>query len=538
VPKFDLGTMKERGGAIFNGFTRGQKTMLGLAVAAVLVGGFLFTQWSAQPSYTALYSNLSAKDASAVTQHLNSAGTSYKLADGGATILVPRKDVYQLRLDLSGAGLPSTGQPGYSLLDKQGITTSEFRQRVDYQRALEGELANTISAIKGVTGANVHIVIPQQDLFSKDSNKPTASVLVQEGGGSKLTAGQVQAIVHLVASSVEGLDPTDVTVADGDGHVLSAPGDGDIAAAGDARSEQTASFEQQLSSSISDLLVPLVGEGHAVVKVKAALDFDTKQTTSETFGNTNGTSVPVSESTAKETYSGLNGSGATGILGATTQTTVANGGAYDKESADRNFAVDKVTEQVQTAPGKVSRLSVAVLLDSGAKAVNTQAIQSLVSAAAGIDATRGDTVRVDALKFDTTAADAAKKALAGQQSAKQQSQLLALLRTLGALLLVVIVLFFAFRSARKATVHRVPLALPGPIELGPGSVTLNDALVGAGIGAGGNALAEAHALRDAPREIAPPPPKELLSDHLVELIDQQPEDVAQMLRGWLADRRG
>lgn len=526
MPKLDLGTMKARASAAFDGFTRGQKTMLGLAVAAVVIGGFLFTQWSAQPSYTALYSNLSAKDASDVTQHLNSSGVKYHLADGGATVMVPRKDVYQLRLDLSSQGLPSTGQPGYALLDKQGITTSEFRQRVDYQRALEGELANTISAIKGVTGANVHIVIPQQDLFTKDSTKPTASVLVQEGGGTKLTSGQVQAIVHLVASSVEGLDPTDVTVADGDGHVLSAPGS-DVAAAGDARSEQTAAFEQQLSNSITDLLTPVVGAGHAVVKVKAALDFDTKSTTSETFGNVNG-QVPVSESTTKETYAGLNGNGATGILGTTTQTTVAGGGNYDKESADRAFAVDKVTEQVQTAPGKVGKLSVAVLLDSGAKAVNTQSIQSLVSAAAGIDATRGDTVRVDALKFDTTAADAAKKALAGQQSAKAQSQLLALLRTFGALLLVLLVLFFAFRSARKATVQRVPMALPAAIEIGPAP----DAALAHGHGHGHTAV-----LPEPPRQIEPAP-KPLISDHLVDLIDQQPDDVAQMLRGWLADRRG
>ncbi|MCU1375958.1 MAG: flagellar M-ring protein FliF [Actinomycetia bacterium] len=528
MPKVDLSAVKGRIGAAFEGFTRGQKTMLGIAVVAVLIGGFMFTKWSAAPSYTSLYSNLSSKDASDVTTQLTSKGVSYKLADGGATIMVPRAEVYQLRLDLSSQGLPSTGQPGYSLLDKQGITTSEFRQRVDYQRALEGELANTVGAIKGVQSATVHLVIPKDDLFSKDASKPTASVLVQEASGGSMTAGQVQAIVHLVASSVEGLDPTDVTVADGNGRVLSAPGE-DGLAAGDARTEQTTGFESQLSGSIEELLVPLVGEGHAVVRVKAALDFDKKQTTSETFGNPRGTALAVNEATSKETFTGSGTPTATGVLGPTGGPTTGTGsGNYSKETADRGFAVDKVTEQVQTAPGKVSRLTVAVLLDAGAKNVDRAAITALVSAAAGIDTTRGDTVQVNALKFDTSAADAAKKALQSQQATAKQSQLFAMLRTFGSLLIVALVLFFAFRSARKATAYqRVPMALPsGTIDIEPIELT-------AGGEHDGIDLAE---LVD-PAFTALPPAKELVPGHLVDLIDRQPDDVAQMLRGWLSDRR-
>jgi flagellar M-ring protein FliF len=525
MPKIDLSSLKGRAGAAFNGFTRGQKTMLGLAVVAVLVGGFLFTKWSSSPSYTSLYSSLSAKDASDVTNQLTSKGIPYKLADGGATILVPRSEVYQLRLDLSSQGLPSTGQPGYALLDKQGITTSEFRQRVDYQRALEGELANTIGAIKGVQGATVHLVIPKDDLFTKDSSKPTASVLVQEANGATLTAGQVQAVVHLVASSVEGLDPADVTVADGNGRVLSAPGT-DGMAMDDARTEQTTGFENQLSDSITQLLTPLVGAGHAVVKVKAALDFDKKETTSETFGNTKG-ALPVSEATSKEAYTGTGAGAATGVLGPTGGvTTGGTQGNYNKDTADRTYAVDKVTEQVQTAPGKVSRLTVAVLLDAGAKKVNQQAINQLVSAAAGIDPTRGDTVQVKALAFDNSAATAAQKALQTQQAAKQQSQLFALLRTLGSLLIVALVLFFAFRSARKATAYqRVPMALPQTTTIDLDPIDDFEPL--------GLESAELGAVSLVPL----PQAKELVPSNLVDLIDNQPEDVAQMLRGWLSDRR-
>src|SRR5437763_1568931 len=158
---------------------------------------------------------------------------------------------------------------GYKLLDKQRITTSEFTQHVNYQRALEGELSKTIGAIDGVGAATVHLVIPQQDVFSADTNKPSASVLVQNLPGKTLGAGQVQAIVHLVSSSVEGLNPDDVSVADAKGNLLSAPGDGGDAAAGDARSSQTRGYEDQLSKSLQDMLTQVIGPNHAVVRVTA-----------------------------------------------------------------------------------------------------------------------------------------------------------------------------------------------------------------------------------------------------------------------------
>ena len=531
MPKLDLDAIKGKAASTFDGFTRGQKTMLALAVVAVLVGGYMFTKWSAAPSYTALYSNLSAKDAAEVTSQLGTKGVAYKLGDGGSTILVPRAEVYQLRIDLSSAGLPSTGQPGYALLDKQGITTSEFRQRVDYQRALEGELANTIGAINGVSSATVHLVIPKDDLFSRDASKPTASVLVQQAAGATIPASQVQGIVHLVASSVEGLDPADVTVTDGNGRVLSSGDDG--LAIGDARNEQQSGFEAQLAKSIEELLAPVVGDGKAVVKVTAALDFDKKQTTSETFG-TKDPPLVVNESTSSETYTGTDPDAATGVLGPDGgQTTTGQSGNYDKETADRSYAVDKVTEQVETAPGKLTRLSVAVLLDSKAGNVDQQAIGDLVSAAAGIDEARGDTVEVSSMAFDTSAQDAAQDALKDEQAAERQNQLLALARTLGSVFLVAIVLFFAFRSARKATVQRLPMSLPLPPgtidleaeeseEVDPDSMELN--------------MPEPEEL-SAPEPPPLPPPKELVPANLVDLIDNQPDDVAQMLRTWMTDRK-
>src|SRR5690242_5168193 len=186
----------------FGAFTPGQKAVTIFAVIGLVAGGMLFAKWASKPTYAPLFSNLSSTDASAIVDKLNSGGTPYQLANGGGTIMVPQSQVYDLRLKMSGQGLPSQSDTGYSLLDKQGLTTSDFMQNVDYQRALEGELGKTIKSIDGVQGATVHLALPQKDVFATDTQKPTASVLVTTALGRTLSSDQVQSIVHLVAASV------------------------------------------------------------------------------------------------------------------------------------------------------------------------------------------------------------------------------------------------------------------------------------------------------------------------------------------------
>src|SRR3954454_21386209 len=212
----------------FKSFTPGQKAVTITAVIALVIGGDFFATWASKPSYSILFNNLSTKDASAIVDSLQKSGSSYQLANGGQTILVPQDQVNNLRLSLSGQGLPNDASTGYALLDQQGITTSDFMQHTNYQRALEGELANTIKSIDGVEAATVHLVMPQKDVFADDQDQPTASVLVATSPSQPLSSQQVQAIVHLVASSVEGLDPTQVTVAGADGKILSTGGGGPV----------------------------------------------------------------------------------------------------------------------------------------------------------------------------------------------------------------------------------------------------------------------------------------------------------------------
>src|SRR3954465_7958288 len=214
-----LQVLRERVARINAQFNAGQKTIAVIAGLALGIGAFAFTQWASRPSYAPLFSNLDAADAAAVTEKLDAVGIPYELADGGRTIMVPSEQVYQTRLDASAEGLPAGSGDGYALLDKQGVTPSEFRQRVDYQRAMEGELARTIEAMDGIETASVKLVIPPEDVFSDSEQKPSASVLVKTKLGVTLSDEQVRAVNHLIASSISGLDPGAITIADSKGTV-------------------------------------------------------------------------------------------------------------------------------------------------------------------------------------------------------------------------------------------------------------------------------------------------------------------------------
>lgn len=524
--------VSRRARATLEGFTAGQRTVTVLVAIGMLVGGIMFSQWASRPSYTPLFSNLSSSDASAITSKLSAKKVSYRLTDGGSTILVPDGQVYQLRLDMSAANLPSGGAQGYSLLDKQGITTSDFQQHVQYQRALEGELTRTIEALDGVQGAVVHLAIPDQSVFATDSQKPTASVLVKTTPGQALTADQVQAVVHLVSSSVAGLDPNNVTVADASGHVLNTAGvSGTLASAGDTRAQQTQAFEDRMSQSLQQMVDQVVGPGHSVVRVSADLNYDQTDTTTERFLQPDKNAVPLSVASTKEQYTGT-GTGAAGVLGPDNNGVPAATGSgnnrYQREQVTQDNAIGKVTEQVQSAPGAVRRMSVAVLLDERtAGTVDTNRLQTLVSNAAGLVAARGDSVAVDRMAFDTTAAKQAATELAKADKARKTQSMMSLAKTGGLIVLVLVVLAAVLRrSGRRPTVEALPAARLAELEEARRLLAMREfALENADRPALPAAMDEATTRRIAVHE------------EIGTLVENQPDEVAQLLRGWLADRR-
>lgn len=522
-------------GDTFKSFTPGQKAVTVAAIIALAIGGYFFATWASKPAYAPLFSNLSTKDASAIVESLQKTGTAYELANDGTTIMVPQDQVYDLRLQLSGEGLPGESDTGYALLDQQGITTSDFMQHTNYQRALEGELSNTIKSIEGVEAATVHLVMPQKDVFADDQNKTTASVLVQTSPSEPLDNQQVQAIVHLVASSVEGLDPTQVTVAGADGKILSTGGGQAVATgAGDSGSDSaTVSFQNRLNSSLQNMLDAVVGPGHSVVTTTAELDFDNTTTQSETY--TSDPSVAaLSESIQREAYNG-NGQGNGGVLGPDNiqvpngNTSTAGTGQYENSNITRNNAVNKVTETRNAAPGGVKRLSVSVLLDATtAGAVDQADVQQLVSAAAGIDPTRGDTIAVSSMAFDTSAATAAKDALAASAAAETAAKQSSLIKTGAMAAVVLFLMLLAWRWTRKQKKRKSLTAaelkhleeMQAALEA-QRLAELNAAIPNPAIEA---ANATHEALEERQREIE-------------QMVEDQPEEMAALLRGWLGAGR-
>jgi flagellar M-ring protein FliF len=539
VPPSQGADLKAKATELAGRFTTGQKALMGGVTLAVVIAMVFVMKSASATEMSALYSNLKPADAAAVTEKLTTAGTGYTLADGGATIMVPKDKVYDLRLTMAADGLPQTGPDGYALLDKQGITASEFSQQVGYQRAMEGELSKTINAMDPIATSTVHLAIPKDDVFANDKGKATASVLVKAKPGKTLDATQVQAIVHLVASSIQGLAPEAVTVADSTGQVLAAPGQSGGSGGGDINTKQRATYETNVASSIEALITPVVGAGKAKVTVSADLDYAEKKATSESFEQPSGDPAQptkASESVKKETYTGAAASGATGVLGpdGAPATGTGNGTDYQLDQNDTRFVQNRVVEETTAAPGSVKRLSVAVLVDAGATTPEQVAqIQSLVSAAAGLSPQRGDTVQVSRMAFGGTEATVAaqQKELDEAKAVETKEATMGLVRQGVVVVFLLVLLAMVYRSMRKAARRRTPGLVAGEVR----EIAASRAR---------ETLVLERPTIQLPAELTPEPvateeERERLrvTKQVEEMIDQQPTEVAQMLRGWLDDGR-
>jgi flagellar M-ring protein FliF len=527
-PRVAAGVERARG--FMAGFTTGQKAVVVVAVLLLALGTVALTRWVTQPTLTPLYGSLAGEDANAIVEELQAQGVQYQLADGGTTVLVPQEQVYDLRVSLSGQGLPANASDqGYAILDQQGITSTDFQQNVAYRRALEGELDKTLMAIEGVRTAVVHLALPKQDVFSTEEDKPTASVLLALKPGVKLETNQVDSVTRLVAGSVENLDPADVTVTDSTGRLLSSGGTGGGASASAANEtdEQTAKFEDRVSGAAQRVLDQVLGPGRSVVRVNAELNFDTKDTTTESYVAPSPTLPPLSESTTSERYSGT-AAGAGGALGSTLpslqpNTGGENGGSYAKESRTVNNSVGKVVDRTQAAPGAVKRMTVAVVLDSKTTgALNPAQVQALVGNAVGFNTARGDTVQVESLPFDTTAAEEAQKEITAAQKAERTQGYIDLGKRVGLWLLGLIVVLFLLKRLRRGdddtTVEATARNLPAE-----------------------GVLLTALEPTPVPALTAAPAPealdREQVRQEVAALVDNQPDDVASMLQGWLDEQK-
>ena len=521
-PLPDLAALRQGLQRFSRGFTPGQKAVTVVAVLATLIGGMYVMSMTGKPTYVPLFTNLQASDAGSITAKLTSDKVPYQLSGGGTTVLVPAASVDKERLALAQAGLPAGGTVGLSLLDKEGITASNMTQQADYLQAIQGELEKTIDSIQGVASSQVNVALPANQDFALNNNNPTgASVLVTMQAGQTLSTGDVEAIVHLVGSSVPNLAVDNVTVADSNGDLLAGPGMG---ATGGAANGQTASYDASVQAKVEQYLTAVLGPGNADVQVNATLNYDQVQTSTQSIlpsakGTTPSFCTQTSQSSS--TYSGT-GAPAGGTVGTVT-TAVAAGtsgnGSYKQSQASQTCETDQQTQTVQQAPGTVTSQSVAVLVNAAAlpKGVSMAALQSGVAAAAGISRSRGDSLAFSAMPFNTGAAQQAAKAAAASAAATKKQATSSLIRTAAVLAIIGLVLLLVWRSARKAK-KAPPVSLLSPADLAalqalrPGDATAQLP-----------AVAASELPAAAPAEIAG-------------FVDGQPDEVAQLLRGWLDDR--
>ncbi|TQK69566.1 MULTISPECIES: flagellar basal-body MS-ring/collar protein FliF [unclassified Nocardioides] len=514
----------------FGGFTAGQKAVAVIGTAALLIAVFMVFRWVSTPSYAPLYSNLSGTDASAVIEELDSQGVPYKIAGGGGTIMVPRSDVYSTRITLSGKGLPASTDGGYSLLDKQSLSTSESQEQTNFKRAMEGELSKTVEAIHGVDTAVVHLAIPEKQVFTDEQDPPTASVLIDTEPGTSLDDGQVQAIVHLVASSIDGLEPKNVTLTDASGKLLTTDdsADGGVSAAS-ARTKQVEAFQDSMQTDIQAVLDRVLGPGNSTVTVTADLDFDKAVTDSRTYGAKENI-PPLSESSTNETYAGpASGANAPagGVVGPDGQmdptTTGTGDSSYKNSSKTRDNALDQTVEHREKAPGSINTLHIGAVLDAtAAAAVQPQVVKDLISNAVGINAQRGDTIDVTTMAFDRSAEKSAAAELKAAKAADATARRNSLLRNIGIAGGILLMILLAWLQARRRAKVRddARAYLVEQLRTDAASRT---------------AQLEAPAL--AALESSEKDEEESMRDELIALVDRQPDDVAALLRGWLVEPR-
>ncbi len=479
-------------------------------VAALLVlvmASVVFGRWIMTPTYTVLYSGMDDASVAHVVTELESLGVAYKLE--GGRISIPRDKLYATRASLASAGVAGKSMPaGYELLDSQGLSISDFRQKVDYQRAVEGELAKTLMAMDGISTATVHLALPEEELFSERQKPATASVLVATT--RELNESEIEAITYLVSSSVEGLDVSNITVADARGLVLHAPGEATGSSSVTNRHQrQTREFEEALGEDVSRLLASVTNGTAPSVVVRAILNYDENETQTETYDEDN--QVVLKEQTSAEEFegTGVAPGGIVGVDGGPIPGAEGGDSVYNREDALREFGVDKVVSRNVTAPGRVERMSVAVVMDdgtlTGANVPALAEIEALVQAAVGLEAERGDTIAVSLLPLP-----APEEVEVVEEPEAGLLDLLPQIVAALVLLLVTIALFLMSRR-RKTTAKVVETVPTAPV---PTMAQMIEEPVD-------EARDEA---RDLQRDVA-------------QLVERQPEEIATLLRGWLADRR-
>ena len=450
-------------------------------LAALVAIAVASLAWSRQPDDRVLFTNLSDKDGGAVIAALSQMNVPYRFAPGGAAILVPEDRVHDARLKLASQGLPRGGTVGFELMENQKFGVTQFQERLNFQRGLEGELARSIQSLAAVQNARVHLALPVQNGFLRDQQKPSASVLLSLYPGRTLDRGQVAGIVHLVASSVPDLAPKQVSVIDQTGSLLSSDGGSPANGLDASQLNYVRQLESGFGQRVLDIVEPIVGTGNVRAQVTADVDFTQSESTAEQYRPNQG-GEPAAVRSQQVLESADAGAAAQGIPGALSNQPPAPaaapvngpaqpvaaaaagrpGSAGGRREATTNYEVDKTVRVTRNATGTIRRLTAAIVVnhrrtvDESGKVTFTpltpaelENVNALVRETIGFNRERGDSINVVNAPF--TEIEAPKET---PLAIWQQPENIALARDLGKqlglLLLAVVVIFTLIRPALKA----------------------------------------------------------------------------------------
>ncbi|MBI5575974.1 MAG: flagellar M-ring protein FliF [Deltaproteobacteria bacterium] len=495
---------------------RKKATAFAVSVASIALIFFAFT-WSQKEEYHVLYTNLSESDAGQIAQKLKDLKVPYRVDAGG--ILVPENRVHEARLQLASQGLPQGGGVGFEIFDKTSLGTTEFVQKLNYKRALQGELARTIMSLGPVEQCRVHLAMPEKTLFAREGEheRPTASVLVKLRAGRTLSPTQVDGIIHLVASSVEGLNSREISVVDGKGNVLSRAGS-EVAGLTESQLDYQGSYAKELEARIAGILEPVVGKGKVRAKVAAVIDFTRSETTEEKFDPESQVVRSEQNHTEKSTTVGASGVPGTSsnLPGKTASAGTPSQGQAEKQNHTVNYEITKITSRTVSAPGLVKKVTAAVLVDGtyvsqqGSKDMKYVArseeeirrYEELVKEAIGFTETRGDQVKIVNMPFEVAREEEIPPVKTSYIAMAAPAARYAL-----PVLAIVLLALFVLRPLAKS------LTIPGP------------------------ALPAARGGLPAPVGEAEPgmaAPKELPArEQVINWAKKNPQDTANIIKGWM-----
>jgi flagellar M-ring protein FliF len=529
-----------------------------IVICALAVAGGVawLTNYQRQAGLRPLYTSLAPEDASAIVQKLRESGVDYRVSENGGTLLVPEARVPELRLEMAGLGLPKTGRIGFEIFDKTNFGITDFAEHVNFRRAVEGELERSIMALAAVQQARVHVSLPKESVFTDSREAAKASVLVGLRPGSRLSSQNVVAITNLISSAVEGLRPESVSVVDMSGNLLSRPhrdAPGDDVQTTEAALEFKQALERDLAQKINSTLEPLLGADKFRTGVSADVDMTSGEQSEETFDPAK--SVMLTAQKTEDSNGVTRASAAPptppGTASNLPQQPAAarpagNSTTSTKRTENITYQSSRTVKHVKLPQGTIKHLSIAVLVDQGAKwegqgkqmrrvvippdPEKLKAIQTLVGTLVGLNAERGDQLTVEALPFDTSlnvempsaaAPELPKKAddTLSIETLKKKPALL--WGSVGGIVLLIAVVVFAFTRRKSPPAVHVQEALPAA----------SPSAISSGMPA------------QAPEVMSPgaripalmPSRTEVLLSQLQESGRNNPEAWAGVLRGWLAE---